>query len=851
MCPSTFRRLEAQRVMKFGEQEPSHLPSLNVLNIAKHENVKKNRLHEDPILAIVEAKYRYPYQAFIKDIGYDKLNIHYWSNEQLNVTREIFRSASISSCSIDAKGSLIKKIRRSDSSKSHEIFLYEVTVRYPKNKKLYSCCNMVSERHDTETIKHWLTRWITQLQIMPMEVTIDMSKALMAASIRTFTDLPTLSSYLDVCFQIVTVPPGERRQSLPKCFVRSDVAHVVHLMAKFPSLRGKLRRTRQLYLRSLCLVVQSTDFQELAKLLQHIFMVALSETEGVDEKTGENTSCEESKTYLQYHISGFLLEEDTTLEEMPYPPEFSAENIESSTKRAFRLWTETTAEEVSNSISPHGVRGNQQYEPKLVDDILHLSDFIPMWTGIMVPHFGYGKETASSAIVESSFNDLKNRTCKNLNLPARLDDFLLTHIQNISGSMKLAQSSLHPLTHISDYDDIKAKNDDWNNMKSSPAISSEITQNIHKSMQPGLHNDLTGKSEDNNLITENQEVENWKGLGTSKKRPRKSYLEPNSEMLQVDFKTPNKIIPIGLLKNGNLDTLKPVRIGKGKITVKNTCGFDSLLQLACAAYCDSPEYKKELDKVESESEMAKLVISMIKSGPSPKLYRQRAVMLRNILPSNELPARLILVDAALSIGQVVDKSWSTFPTGIEQQNCSSSYCPRKEITNSIPSCCICIPDNDSSNLEVRICANLTSSHTHICQSTFNDLIGDKTCVPEYAYSDLELSPHLLCKGNRRIKRVPSSSHIMVEVIQNNIKKLVQMEIEPIKLPTSIQIIDQNYILRGVVAYRGGADIGSIGHFTALCRGHNGEWEEYDDLRDKVLNCNPQQKRILHLLFYTV
>lgn len=56
----------------------------------------------------------------------------------------------------------------------------------------------------------------------------------------------------------------------------------------------------------------------------------------------------------------------------------------------------------------------------------------------MVPHYGYGKSTATSASVESFFNDLKNRVFKHTVLPLRVDDFILHHIKSVEGSMKLA-----------------------------------------------------------------------------------------------------------------------------------------------------------------------------------------------------------------------------------------------------------------------------------------------------------------------------------------------------------------------------------------------------------------------------
>ena len=52
-------------------------------------------------------------------------------------------------------------------------------------------------------------------------------------------------------------------------------------------------------------------------------------------------------------------------------------------------------------------------------------------------------------------------------------------------------------------------------------------------------------------------VENWRGLALPvKKRKFTSYLEPNQDLINVDFSIRNRNRPIGLLRNGNTN-LKP------------------------------------------------------------------------------------------------------------------------------------------------------------------------------------------------------------------------------------------------------------------------------------------------------
>jgi hypothetical protein len=85
MSASAARRLEANKIMNFGDKEPSHLPTSNALRIAKCRELKQGREDNDPVLAICTMKNINPYINIIKDIGYDRFFVHYWSTTELNV----------------------------------------------------------------------------------------------------------------------------------------------------------------------------------------------------------------------------------------------------------------------------------------------------------------------------------------------------------------------------------------------------------------------------------------------------------------------------------------------------------------------------------------------------------------------------------------------------------------------------------------------------------------------------------------------------------------------------------------------------------------------------------------------
>lgn len=83
-----IRRNEVSRLMNPGDVEPSHLPTLNALRVLKSKYIKKSQEHNDPILCLSILKNNMPYSTIIRDIGYDRFFIHYWSTLQINAYRQ-------------------------------------------------------------------------------------------------------------------------------------------------------------------------------------------------------------------------------------------------------------------------------------------------------------------------------------------------------------------------------------------------------------------------------------------------------------------------------------------------------------------------------------------------------------------------------------------------------------------------------------------------------------------------------------------------------------------------------------------------------------------------------------------
>lgn len=184
--------MEAKEIMHFGENEPSHIPTFNYLRILKSKALQKENLHKDPVISISILKQTNNLKSIIRDIGYDRFLINYWSGHELNVFRQYIKQNVNSVISIHATGRVIQRPVLISGRKTTNIFLYEVVVIDHTNKRQYGVAHMLSERHDTNSISNWLQEWVKYGAPCPKIVVMDQPLALMSASIKSFTQYSSL-----------------------------------------------------------------------------------------------------------------------------------------------------------------------------------------------------------------------------------------------------------------------------------------------------------------------------------------------------------------------------------------------------------------------------------------------------------------------------------------------------------------------------------------------------------------------------------------------------------------------------------------------------------------------------------
>lgn len=179
---------------------------------------------------------------------------------------------------IDATGSIGKKLRLPNKEKSPHLFLYECMCVSEFGN--FPAFQMVSAKQDASIISYFLSEIVRDGAPIPRIVVTDFGKAILIAVARTFANCLDLRHYMQICYEIINnIYSG----NIPQCYIRLDVSHFIGMIAKWECLRGRALKIRQFFLRCLGQAYQMENFIEVHNFIKSVLIVALSEEIGVDE----------------------------------------------------------------------------------------------------------------------------------------------------------------------------------------------------------------------------------------------------------------------------------------------------------------------------------------------------------------------------------------------------------------------------------------------------------------------------------------------------------------------------------------------------------------------------------------
>lgn len=194
--------------------------------------------------------------------------------------------------------------------------------------------------------------------------------------------------------------------------------------------------------------MKSQTLDDVHTLLLSLFVVLNNGTNGIDKESGLETYCEKhfnilisatTTGFVEFkhrfdEIMAFIKSENDASAVLEEEYERQIEGL--SEENPFKSWAEKIQEK-SKSLVQEGSGINPMYIPSLIPYIVKCTKLLPLWSAIMVPIFGYGEETSSSAAVEPSFQKLKNITLNHIDMPISIESFLEHHIKSLRGSSLL------------------------------------------------------------------------------------------------------------------------------------------------------------------------------------------------------------------------------------------------------------------------------------------------------------------------------------------------------------------------------------------------------------------------------
>lgn len=305
--------------------------------------------------------------------------------------------------------------------------------------------------------------------------------------------------------------------------------------------------------------------------------------------------------------------------------------------------------EIVNNGNDDGDRDNLMYNDEFVKKMSILCKKMPMWSAINMKTFKSDDITASSAISESYFKNIK-QSFKDI-IPCSLDTFVGEHITSMQGSIKLSSNKImqtdndeqdlqkEPEANMTSNENtlqcMACKNGDFPSGAHTCTFCKRSVHLLDGCSVPITQSDEADESEgygqqricincnqnrarhtgNNNDVAEMHYEENWRGQNTSQKQnvKRSKFLSAATEWtITNNDEAPAKRTVIGLLQNGASNQIKAANVGDNTyISLKSTSAFDSVCQLLCISYVDSESYRILIDDF-AEDEIFEVVKTLAK-----------------------------------------------------------------------------------------------------------------------------------------------------------------------------------------------------------------------------------------------
>ena len=669
---------------------------------------------------------------------------------------------------------------------------------------------LLSAAQDTITITSWLLKIISSGVPVPRIVVCDFSQALLISILIAFARKRDLRDYLQACYDFIM----QKSQMAPVTFIRLDVSHLISIICRWDCIkRHPLPKVRQFFIRAICQAYKMETVHNLEYFLESLLIVAMSPNIGTScEHSEQNSESQTRYEYISNIIKGSFLEaneeECITNEEIPNIDEV---DLEVDCHTGWLEWSERIYKKASAIAikCEDGNIVNAFYNIEVAKKIKRMMTYLPIWTGILIPFLKLGSTIATSSSVESEFSNIKRRVFKN-ELPLRVDKFIIRHLDYIDGRVKEASANYQNIKEIlkDKKNNINITNN-INNINNIDNINNINNNNITEHL--GENIDTIETLKPSTIAASLNECENWGGLGNikNKKQKKPNYLDNCPDW---DYVQSHKKIELPIFKNGNL--CDHVRIGEVLVLIKETCAFDSLMQLVMHAIGKEIRYKERIQYLDYP--FIKLALNIINRGKiiaADYVARAKILLETNICQKKSSTRHVQFANANCNVAHLIDILFVKMPTIVHNKTCDSCHNAQ---SRNFPS------------LHINI-GMLIEKGLGIIQEAIDDTqFDDKECTIkcDKCYNNIKITyeygPHFFLDTSLITDpHYKSKTHTNVESTLDSITK-------------SIYVDDRHYTLCGIINYiyynNATSDTNlTQGHYVAI--GFSGmQWYEYDDLR---------------------
>lgn len=719
------------------------------------------------------------------------------------------------------------------------ILLYQLVLHGSEGVKSYPVAQMLSQMHDMEFLTHWLCSWQHQvLKEMPQkkklvdEIIVDESAALIGACVNAFTQDKSTVQYIDRNMNVVLYNKG----TLSTTYVRIDSSHFIKSVHR--NLRKGFAKTNRLLRGVLGYLIKCTSVKEFERIMKDVFTVIRNEyvSEDVTKSLGRLNSLVCTHNLIEEEIK----EKSDDMEKATAQDDGT--DIKSYKDTCSYRWVMEAYNSVD--LSSEQTIENIHYLPSSVKYLTTTFVRCCLWSNILVHEFESTNLDATSTPVENEFKTIKSLVKIG---KKRVDSALKKHLQYLSGQMKQGKANQNYQTKLkmqrsgspiktairkrcnsldisADSVEHMPRTDKRRSLDESNKSIEEMSKRRRCSLDVSADSvdDMHIRKKRRSLDTSAESVER-----TQKKERSKSDASVESiETMPVEnyrgwIDKEKKTIARRRAVNSILNPHDPnyyhadiLLLENGyespKVLTTNTCSFDSIYPIFCAAILDNENAKRELILDTPFSAFLQAIVNRPES--LIKVKNLRNTILYNIFAN----------DAYKNAENIKER----LPSGKQYVDCFTGLA---HLFRQL---------GVSSYTELSRCTSCGIQKKQIPQiplRTHKDGSIDLDDVESSIFFSARTKKCVKCQKGVSTQRV--------------IHSVIALEVEPSigtidQIQREIRVESEKFKLLGLVAYKDS-------HFTSYILRRDGIWEHYDDGKNaaKRMRTVPSDVLNINMLFY--